>query len=315
MGGGQPEPAGPGVGVPLRCRGPGQRGHPQHPIRPRRCALGQRVQELVDVGPGGRRPGGLDRSQLVAKPAVSASGEPARVLEQPPAGRRVRVQLGDAVGVERRPGTTAQTGSAVPITSHTTPGSTTRRPAWRPSRRRTPAPPGWTRPDPPPRAARRDRPSAVCAGCTAARDAGSIPKASQASADQPPPATSSSIEDEALDGSTASSPDACQATSEPGSRNQRAAACWSSRCSASHAILAATCPDRDCSRSARVAGRGRCASKRRRTGRRLGGPSRSAPAPAAHRMRRSPPDHPAAIRTRWPGSRLPSTARHTSANA
>ena len=39
---------------------------------------------------------------------------------------------------------------------------------------------------------------------------------------------------------TAGSPLARQATNDPGSRNQRAAACWSGRCCASQAILAAT---------------------------------------------------------------------------
>ena len=56
-----------------------------------------------------------------------------------------------------------------------------------------------------------------------------MPNAAQASSDQPPVVTSSSIVDEALDGSTATTPDARQATNEPGSRNQREAACCSAR--------------------------------------------------------------------------------------
>ena len=57
----------------------------------------------------------------------------------------------------------------------------------------------------------------------------STSKASHASDDQSPLATSKSMDDEAFVGSTASSPDACQATKEPGRRNQRAPACWSER--------------------------------------------------------------------------------------
>ena len=102
VGGGEAEPARPGVGVPLRGHRAGQRRHPQHAVGARGHACREVVQELVHVGAGGRGARGLDRAQLVAEPAVGAAREPAGVLEQPAAGVGMRMQLGDALGVERR---------------------------------------------------------------------------------------------------------------------------------------------------------------------------------------------------------------------
>ena len=144
-------------------------------------------------------------------------------------------------GSRTGPGTTAHTGSAVPITSQTTPGSN------------TPAPSVAAMSSPHPRTTWVDGsspaaslsqgatgPSTACAGRMSASRSASTRKASHASGDQSPVPTSTSIDDEAFEGSTATSPEACQATKEPGRRNHRAPACWSARCSPSQAIFAAT---------------------------------------------------------------------------
>ena len=66
----------------------------QHtPSAPGRRAEGQRVEQLVDVGAGRRGARHLGAAELVAKPAVGAARQPARVLQQPAVGHRVRVQL------------------------------------------------------------------------------------------------------------------------------------------------------------------------------------------------------------------------------
>ncbi len=176
------------------------------------------------------------------------------------------------------------------MTSQTAPGSTT--PA--PSVAAISSPqPSTTRVDASRPAASRSHgatgPSTASAGRTGASEAGSIPNAAHASSDQSPVSTSSSIDDEALDGSTASSPAARQATNDPGSRNQRAAACWSGRLPASQAILAATCPG---SRLQPVSARRRSGSIRSARGGALGparrsiqisaGPSGSPSASAGH---------------------------------
>ena len=223
---------------------PASAGTHSTPSAPAGTLGGQIVQQLVHVGAGGRRTGGLDRPELVPEPAVGAAREPAGVLEQPAAGVGVRVHLGDARrGRARAPGQPRTPAPPCPSRRRPRRARPRRRRAWPPSRRRSRARPWWTRRGPRPRAARARRGRAPCpTGRTGASEPGSTPNASQASPDQSPVCRSSSIVDDAFDGSTATSPDARQATNEPGSRNQRAAACWSARWAASQAILAATWP-------------------------------------------------------------------------
>ena len=104
VGCGQAKPRGARVRVPFGRGCAGQGWHPEHAA----SAGGHRgrrvVQELVDIRPGRRGTGHLDRSELVAKPTICAAGKPSRVLQQPAVRARVRVQLGDAAGIERRLG-------------------------------------------------------------------------------------------------------------------------------------------------------------------------------------------------------------------
>ena len=141
---------------------------------------------------------------------------------------------------------TAQTGSAVPITSHTSPGSTT--PAPRVAAISSPQPSTtWCRRSSPvaSRSHGATRPEhGVGRAHRRERVAGSTPNASHASSDQlAGRARRAASVDDALDGSTASSPDACQRDERAGQQEPaRGARCCSGSCARSHAILAATCP-------------------------------------------------------------------------
>jgi hypothetical protein len=139
--------------------------------------------------------------------------------------------------------TTAQTGSAVPITSHTTPGSTT--PAPSVAAISSPAP-STTRVAPSRPVASRSQssigPSTAWAARTGARRSGSTPKAAHASSDHSRARGSSTPVEDAFEGSTASVPDARQATHEPGSANTAAASWASGSFRASQATFGATWP-------------------------------------------------------------------------
>ena len=81
-----------------------QRRHPRDAAGAGRRALGERVQQLVDVGAallGARR---LRAAELVAEPAVGAAREPAGVLQQPRLGIGVRMELDEPGRVVRRLG-------------------------------------------------------------------------------------------------------------------------------------------------------------------------------------------------------------------
>ena len=91
--GGHPEPGRARVRVPLRRHRPGQRRQPRHAAGAGRRALGERVQQLVDVGAALLRARRLRAPELVAEPAVGAAGEPAGVLQQPRVRVGVRMQL------------------------------------------------------------------------------------------------------------------------------------------------------------------------------------------------------------------------------
>ena len=281
-----------GVGVPLGRQGPGQRGHPQHAVGAGRDAPGQAVQELVDVGAGGRRAGGLDRPQLVAEPAVRAAREPARVLEQPAAGVGVRVHLGDRRRDRARAPARPRTPARPSPSRRTRPRARTRPPrASPPSRRRSRARPGWSRARgvAQPRrdgAEHRVRPlhRRQRAGIDAERRAGLWRPVARL--------RSSSIAEEAFDGSTATSPEARQATNEPGSRNQRAAACWSARWAQARRSWRPRGRDRGCSPSGRAGERGPGGRRRRCTRLRPAGAR-----PPGARARRPRPSAPATPRS------------------
>ena len=102
-------------------------------------------------------------------------------------------------------------------------------------------------------------PSTAWAGRTGGSRAMSTPNASHASSDHARARGSSTLVDDAFEGSTASSPDACHATHEPGSVNTAAASKASGSCRATQAILGATCPG---SRLQPVSSRSRGASMR-----------------------------------------------------
>ena len=102
--GGHPEPGRARVGVPLRRHRARQRGQPGHAAGARRRALGERVEQLVDVGAARLRARRLRAPELVAEPAVGAARQPAGVLEQPRVRVGVRMQLDHAGRVVRRLG-------------------------------------------------------------------------------------------------------------------------------------------------------------------------------------------------------------------
>ena len=129
--GGEAEPAGAGVGVPLRRHRARPAPAPRAtPSAPGRHARGQAVQELVHVGAGAPPPARPRPSP--ARRGTSGRRRPRASPGSRAASRRDRragCSSVTPVGVERGPGATAQTGSAVPITSHTAPGSTTPAPS------------------------------------------------------------------------------------------------------------------------------------------------------------------------------------------
>ena len=100
--GGEAEPAAARVGVPLRRHRARERRHPRHAGRARRRALGELVEQVVDVHAALGRARHLGAAELVAEPAVGAAREPARVLQQPRVGVGVRVQLDEPGRVVRR---------------------------------------------------------------------------------------------------------------------------------------------------------------------------------------------------------------------
>ena len=172
-----------------------------------------------------------------------------RVLEEPAAGHGVGWSRVMPSGSSAGPGTTAHTGSAVPITSQTTPGST------------TPAPSvaAMSSPQPSTTCVDGSRPAASSAReplVPALRAPGGRRQVAPGRCrrrrmlgDHSPVATSRSIEDEAFEGSTASSLTRARATKEPaGGTSGRVRALRGDAPNARRSSRPRG-PDRDCSRS------------------------------------------------------------------
>ena len=226
---GEAEPDRAGARIPLRRHRACERRHPEDAVGARRRLLRQGVEEVVDVRSGRGRAGDFGRAELVAEPPVGAAGQPAGVLQQP----RVRVRRADAARRRRSGRARARPRRrtpAPPCRARRTrrPGSTTPAPSVAAISSPQPITTSVSRASPVASLQpRRDRAQRRVRGTTGASRSPSTPYASHAAGDHARERGSSRPVDDAFEGSTASTPEARQATHEPGSRNADAPAATS----------------------------------------------------------------------------------------